>query len=72
MQGPVKSQSFDPHIRQVHSTTVKPSSNYMWWMTVTNMVGESPNTLPISLSPGKIEGNNDTDLIANVGYKTTS
>jgi len=57
MQGSVKSQSFEPHVRQVQLSMFRHSSSYLWWITATNGVGESDKSRMTSLSTVKSGGN---------------
>lgn len=57
MQGAVKSQSFEPHVRQVQLSMFRHSSSYLWWITATNSVGESEKSRTTSLSMVKSGGN---------------
>ncbi|KAL4135375.1 hypothetical protein QTP88_006989 [Uroleucon formosanum] len=56
MQGAVKSQIFEPHIRQIQLSMFRPSSSYLWWITATNGVGESDKSRTTSLSTVKSGG----------------
>lgn len=57
MQGAVKSQSFEPHIRQVQLSMFRHSSSYLWWITATNSVGESDKSQTATLSTARSGGN---------------
>lgn len=59
MQGAVKSQSFEPHVRQIQLSMFRHSSSYLWWITATNSVGESDKSQTTSLSTAKSGGNRD-------------
>ncbi|XP_060844386.1 cell adhesion molecule Dscam2-like isoform X2 [Rhopalosiphum padi] len=56
MQGAVKSQSFEPHVRQIQLSMFRHSSSYLWWITATNSVGESDKSRTASLSTVKSGG----------------
>ncbi|XP_025417900.1 Down syndrome cell adhesion molecule-like protein Dscam2 isoform X2 [Sipha flava] len=56
MQGSVKSQSFEPHIRQIQLSMFRHSNSYLWWITATNSVGESDKSPTATLSTVKSGG----------------
>ncbi|XP_050530510.1 cell adhesion molecule Dscam2-like isoform X2 [Daktulosphaira vitifoliae] len=56
MQGAVKSQSFEHHVRQVQLSMFRHTSSYLWWVTATNGIGEGEKSKTATLSTARSGG----------------